>query len=190
MGSFAHDTFHQYTTVKRVLMVVPAELHLQIVCCFMQGIMDMSPNLDRWNRGGWVHQDGSSIPGVSVVQQIFELLTCREHQVQWKVVHAMQPHKRHVELVEVFTVGVRLVQTPPALSAGGGPNARTDGSKVGTPATTFAGRASHAAIVASIVTLFKCTNMDTGVQTRVVHILQGKNVVFRCVTGVVAVLER
>ena len=44
-----------YTAVQRVLMVVLAELHLQIVCCSMQGIMDMSLNLDRWNRGGWVY---------------------------------------------------------------------------------------------------------------------------------------
>ena len=63
----------EYTAVQRVLMVVPAELHLQIVCCSMQGIMDMSLNLDGWNRGAWVYQGGSS---------------CREHQVQWKVAHA------------------------------------------------------------------------------------------------------
>ena len=106
----------EYTAVQRVLMVVPAELHLQIVCCSMQGMMDMPLNLDRWNRGGWVYQDGSSIPRVSVLQQIFELLTCREHQVQWKVSHTTQPHKPYVELVEVLTVGVRLAHPHPPLS--------------------------------------------------------------------------
>ena len=103
----------EYTAVQRVLMVVPAELHLQIVCCSLQGIMDMSLNLDRWNWGGWVYQDGSSIPGVSVLQRVFELLNCREHQVQWKVVHSGQPHKRYAELVEILRIGVRLAQPPP-----------------------------------------------------------------------------
>ena len=50
-------TVSEYAAVQRVLMVVPAELHLQVVCCSMQGIMDMSLNLDRGNRGG-----GGGIP--------------------------------------------------------------------------------------------------------------------------------
>ena len=68
----------EYAVVQRVLMMVPAEVHLQIVCFSMQGIKDMYSNLERWNWGGW-----------GVLQRTFELLNCREHQVQLKVAHTV-----------------------------------------------------------------------------------------------------
>ena len=145
------------TAIRRVLMVVPAELQLQIVRCSMQGIMDISLNLDTCNRGGWVYQDGSSIPGVSVVQQISELLTSREHPVQWKVAHAMQPHKRYVELVEVLRVWVRLAQPPPPPATTVWRTqcqSRWNLSWETSQKIFFAGRASHATLVVGLVSVF------------------------------------
>ena len=87
-----------YLAVQCVLEVVPPELLLQIDCCSGQGHVDLSINLDRWQRGGWQYPDGLSIPGVDSLRKIFDLLVMRAQPVQWRVTNLDKPNKRYVEL--------------------------------------------------------------------------------------------